>query len=325
MLVGSRLISALLSVNYRKISSSIRKFNLPSAKQLQIFQEVMVAGTTTQAARQAGCSQPTVSGTIKDLEQELGLRLFRRAKGRLEPTSEAVALLREVEFALNGLKRVDQMAADLREANHGRITILSFPGISWQLLPQLITEFRVTRPLVTFKLWSRSSDTLREALHSHRFDLTIVEGAPTQMNFQRNLYTFTCKVALPVDHPLTSRSVLSPEDLRDESWAVLFAEHATTQQLAQAHEAAGIPMRIGLECEYFVSAAHYVRDHGGVAICDPITMASLSTDGLVFRSFHPRIEYAISVLRDHNKADTMPALQFWSLLDDTLRELTMTK
>lgn len=290
-------------------------------KQLRIFQAVMIAGTTTHAATHTGYSQPTVSATIKEMEAALGLQLFRRTKGRLEPTSEAFALLTEVEFALSGLDRIDQLAEDLRQANHGRLTILSYPGIAWRFLPDLMADFRATRPQVTFKLWSRSSDTLRQALHTHRFDLTIVEGAATAMNFQRESYSFTCLVALSSMHRLASKDKLTPEDLHAEEWATLFTEHMTNRQLEEAFTAANIPLRIGLECEFFATAANFVRSQGGVAIIDPITATSIGTDGIVYQRFHPEIKYVVSVLSDESTASALIGRQFSAFLDARLRSL----
>ena len=60
-------------------------------------------GTVTEAARQLGVSQPSVTTTIKQAEAGLGLRLFRREAGRLVPTAEARILFEEAERAHDAL------------------------------------------------------------------------------------------------------------------------------------------------------------------------------------------------------------------------------
>jgi DNA-binding transcriptional LysR family regulator len=57
-----------------------------SIRQLQAFREVMRSGSVSEAARILGRTQPAVSALIANLEAELQLSLFRRQKGRMEPT-----------------------------------------------------------------------------------------------------------------------------------------------------------------------------------------------------------------------------------------------
>jgi DNA-binding transcriptional LysR family regulator len=57
-----------------------------SLKQLEYFQGVMEAGTVSGAAALLNVSQqPNVSRTLKYTESRLGIRLFERCKGRLQP------------------------------------------------------------------------------------------------------------------------------------------------------------------------------------------------------------------------------------------------
>jgi DNA-binding transcriptional LysR family regulator len=64
-------------------------------KQLEVFQAVMASGSTTGAAQRLDLSQSAVSRLLAQFEEDLGLRLFVREKGRLVPTGEAEALLQD--------------------------------------------------------------------------------------------------------------------------------------------------------------------------------------------------------------------------------------
>jgi molybdate transport repressor ModE-like protein len=57
-------------------------------------------GSITQAARQLGLSQPTVTAQIKALEEHYGVELFHRQGGRLAITDEGLQLLPQVELLL---------------------------------------------------------------------------------------------------------------------------------------------------------------------------------------------------------------------------------
>ena len=47
-------------------------------RQIEVFFAVMTCGTVTEAARQLGVSQPSVTSTIQQAESRLGIPLFRR-------------------------------------------------------------------------------------------------------------------------------------------------------------------------------------------------------------------------------------------------------
>ena len=68
-------------------------------RHIEIFFAVMTCGTVTEAARQLGVSQPSVTTTIQQAERKLGIQLFRRESGRLLPTQEAMTLFEEAERA----------------------------------------------------------------------------------------------------------------------------------------------------------------------------------------------------------------------------------
>src|SRR5256885_16706891 len=74
-------------------------------KQLEAFQAIMLSGSTTGAAERLGLSQPGISRLLAQLEQDLGLRLFIREKGRLVPTQEAEALLHDAHVLMRSEER----------------------------------------------------------------------------------------------------------------------------------------------------------------------------------------------------------------------------
>ena len=78
-------------------------------RQMAIFREVILTGSVTEAARNLNRTQPSVSHAIARLEEELGMRLFERRRGRLHAVPEAHYLFRECDQMLT---RVDQVHAN---------------------------------------------------------------------------------------------------------------------------------------------------------------------------------------------------------------------
>ena len=94
-----------------------------SIRQLQAFREVMRSGSVSEAARILGRTQPAVSALIANLEAELQLSLFRRQKGRMEPTPEAQFFAGETEEILDRLTLSTRTMSEIGALTKGRLNI----------------------------------------------------------------------------------------------------------------------------------------------------------------------------------------------------------
>lgn len=66
-------------------------------RHIEVFNSVMLTGSVSGAARLINVTQPAVSRILQHAELQLGFALFRRAKGRFTPTSEALTLYPYIE------------------------------------------------------------------------------------------------------------------------------------------------------------------------------------------------------------------------------------
>ena len=74
-------------------------------RQIEAFKAVIENGTISRAAVLLSISQPSMSKLIAHLEQDTGLKLFDRVKGRIAPTEQAMRLYDEVERIFGGVTR----------------------------------------------------------------------------------------------------------------------------------------------------------------------------------------------------------------------------
>lgn len=109
-------------------------------RQIEVFRAVMLGGSVTNAARMLRVSQPGVSRMIAHIEQQLGVTLFERNKGRLRPTPEAKALQLEVEQVYRGVKRIDECARDLKTGARLALRVLASPSTGLDIVPRAITQ-----------------------------------------------------------------------------------------------------------------------------------------------------------------------------------------
>jgi len=290
-------------------------------RQLRCFDAVLTTGAMTRAADLLGLAQPTVSITIAQLEREIGFTLFKRSRGRLEPTPEAYSFHDAALQALESVSRVTQVAHEIRRLNEGEISILCYPGIAWRFMPELIEKFRSGREGIQVKLISRSSAALRQLILAQNFDVAVIEAPVLQPSSNTRSYAYSCRCALPLQHPLLKRGTITPGDLDGSPFVTLFPDHATHHQIRKAFADSGAHLRVVLECDFFASACSFVTSGGGVTIIDPVTASQLVPGDVELRPFEPAIEYEIAVVRPKNRPHSRLADEFCARLHDKLEAL----
>jgi len=123
-----------------------------STRQMRAFLHLARVGSFTRAAEQAHLTQAGLSILVREMERQLGCRLFDRTTRMVSLTSAGRRLLPVVERVLG---EVDAIAAQLgSEGEHARRTlrIAATPLVSSNLLPQVFTAFRAAHPGVELRL-----------------------------------------------------------------------------------------------------------------------------------------------------------------------------
>ena len=96
-------------------------------RQIEVFYAIMRTGSVTDAARVLNVTQPAVSAALKQFESRLRMKLFERRGGKLQPTSEAKALLPEVKEIFDRLLAVERFSQDLaggmRDFAQGKVCV----------------------------------------------------------------------------------------------------------------------------------------------------------------------------------------------------------
>ena len=115
-------------------------------KQLRAFVAVYQFGRLTTAAAQLSVTQSAVSALPRQMEDELGVRLFDRATRSRRPTAAAHDA---VDVAQRVLRDIDSLSAglgDLSGLRRGSVTVACTPTLADILLPPVIRAFRQLHP-----------------------------------------------------------------------------------------------------------------------------------------------------------------------------------
>jgi DNA-binding transcriptional LysR family regulator len=182
---------------------------------LRYFVEAARESNMTNAAAKLHVTQPTLSKQIKELEEELGQKLFIRSNYRINLTPEGELLYKR---ALDILDMVELTASEfeaMKEFNGGDLYLGCAESEGISLIAQKAKILHEQYPNIHFHLYSGNSETVCERLDKGLLDFAIVV-----QNIDLSKY---CSMELPVkdrwglimrkDAPLVSKDKISLEDL----------------------------------------------------------------------------------------------------------------
>ncbi|TVX96933.1 LysR family transcriptional regulator [Cohnella terricola] len=140
----------------------------------RIFLYTAKAGNLTKAAQELHITQPSVSYAVKQLEKELGVKLFDRLSKGVRLTSEGATLLEYVEKSFATLDSGERKIASLRDYEAGELRIgASGPMIKHVLLP-VLDDLRIRFPEVRIRLSQGNSAAIQSRLKDGQIDLGFV-------------------------------------------------------------------------------------------------------------------------------------------------------
>ena len=256
-------------------------------RHLRYFVAVAEELNFTRAAARLHIAQPPLSQQIRQLEEELGARLFDRTKHEVRLTEAGRAALGEARQTLAQAERVAIAARRVSEGVSGRLR-LGFPGsFPHTTLPEMLRAFRAKFPGVQLNLQECSTEEQLELLAAGKIDVGFVrlpvEGAPESLALKPILRE-PLILALPKKHTLARRAKVPVRALAGEPF-ILFPRHAAPglyDQIEALCRRAGFKPLVAQEATQIQTIISLVSAGLGVAIV-PRSMQTLHREQVVYR------------------------------------------
>lgn len=141
---------------------------------LKIFKTVAFYQSISKAAKVLCVTQPSITKSIKKLENELNLTLFVRDKKGMILTDTGKTLYRYIVDSINTLDNIELICKNLKESDVGKLRIGAGDSVSKHLLKDTIVEYKKLHPGITIELHNRSSEQLYNDLRYGRLDLIFI-------------------------------------------------------------------------------------------------------------------------------------------------------
>jgi len=181
------------------------------------------------AARQLNVSQSGVSGQVRDLEKEIGVKLLYRKQREVMLTSEGLVFYNEAREILHRADSAVERAQRASSGESGRLTVGLCGPVTAFCLPKAIRMFRKQFPAVSLALREYVPAEQVDALLEGRIDMGFSRGIPFETKHllcHELLFREPVIVVLPKGHPLAQNDSISVRQLASERLILYWREGA---------------------------------------------------------------------------------------------------
>lgn len=242
--------------------------------QLQYFKVVAEEQNYTKAAQKLSMSQPALSRTITNLEEELGVELFCKKGRGVELNVYGKIFLEHVNIALDAILTGERKIKTLVSPKTGHIRIASIYTLGVNFVPYIIKDFCKENPLVTFSLSQQPTRIVLGMLRNCDIDLcfcTDLEGFDEVNEFERTVILIEdLYILVNRSHPLAARTEVNLAELKEEKWVFFSDDTYFKRPALRIFEKAGFYPNILYECNEDSSVAAFVAADMGIALVPPI-------------------------------------------------------
>ncbi|RDE08214.1 LysR family transcriptional regulator [Pelagibacterium lacus] len=190
---------------------------------LRYFVTVYDCQGISSAAERLHISQPAITRSIHNLEQDLGVELFERKPNGMIPTRYADVLARRVRLMEMEYRHALAEIDSVRGGTQGIIRIGAGPLWYSKILPKLISSFQDEWPGVRIRLIGGVLNTLLPAMEAGKFDIMCAS-----LDFPKRpglvvepLMHVKHSIIASANHPEAKKLISVPHDLAQSPWVVL--------------------------------------------------------------------------------------------------------
>ena len=291
-------------------------------RQLEAFRAVFETNSMTAGAELMGVTQQAASRLIRDLEAETDLPLFERQGRGLIATEEAFALYSEVQRSYHGLDRIAAAAVEIRRKRPGVLRIAASGAPSLHFLPSVFDEFQHQWPGVLTSLNMLPSAEVIGDVARQYSDLGLADvpaAAPGVDVEDLPGLRFVC--VMPKAHPLRSKKVIRPKDLKDEPFMMISQASHQHHRVMAAFRSASVTPNTIFESSNGGPIRERVAQGAGIAVLDPITASAAGRGDVTIRKFSPEIAYDLRLISPASRPATEQMRSFAGLIRKEITRL----
>ena len=273
---------------------------------LQYFLAVTREGNISAAAQSLNLSQPSLSRQLKDLEDELGAKLFIRGNRRIELTEEGLILRKRAGEIMQLVELTESEISEVKNNISGTLSIGAGESLSMHRITEVFRRLKENYPDIRLNVVSGDTEDLQD-----RLDRGLLDFALIFTDFDRNAYhhlTLEEKeifgVIMRRDDALAEKEYITVKDLYDKPLIVSRANGLDIFSGSQTRK-----LQVAATYNLLYNASLMVEDGIGVAISFDGLVDTSENSSLCFRPLYPEISVSPSLIwKRHQKLSIISQL-----------------
>lgn len=218
-------------------------------QQLEYLKMIAETENYTVASKRLSVSQPALSKSIANLEDELQVPLFIKDGRKMKLSKYGKIFLSYAEAALTEISNGIEEIQKLIQPETGTLTIGTTTNIGIHFLPAILSSFMMEHPNSNFQFHYQPNETLFHNLLQHSIDFAFFD-CHTISSLPAGIVSLPIRheeyvLIVPKNHPMASLTEVSLRDLKDE--AFISSCNISEEQLASCSELIGYTPKIAIQ------------------------------------------------------------------------------
>lgn len=268
---------------------------------LRYFLTIARVGSITAAADLLHVTQPTLSRQIKDLEKQLGKKLFIRSSHSIILTEEGILLRNRAEEIINMVDKLESEFNSMEETISGDVYIGGGETDAMRQIARAVKDLQISYPNIRYHLYSGNEDDVTDRIDKGLLDfgLLIQPADLSKYNYINIPAKDVWGVVMRKDSPLAVKAAIKVEDILH---VPLICSRQAIKQTYSKNEFADWfgedfdKLNVVTTYNLAYNAAIMVEEGIGYALTLDKIVNTSSDSNLCFRPLEPRLESGLNIV-----------------------------
>lgn len=250
-------------------------------RDLKAFMAVVEHGSFTKAANESFVSQPSLSKSIKKLEETLRVELLNRSTRHVELTDAGSIVYKQGQKIMGSIMELHILLDDLLNIQTGAIKLGIPPLIGTLFFPDIARNFHMQYPKVRLELVERGAKMIGTLVENGEVDIGIVVLPTDERKFSVQPFVEDqFFVFINDSHPLALKKYIQLEDLKNETFIIFTEEFTLHDYVINTCNTAGFTPIIGYKSSQWDLIVELVSSNLGITLL-PYSIAAKQTNNNV--------------------------------------------
>ncbi|MDM5246084.1 LysR family transcriptional regulator [Lysinibacillus sp. G4S2] len=247
-------------------------------RDLKAFMTVVEHGSFTKAASESFVSQPSLSKSIKKLEDTLHVELLNRSTRNVELTDAGSIVYKQGQKVMRSVHDLHNLLDDLMNIKTGSIKLGIPPLIGTLFFPEIARKFHQQYPEVHLELVERGAKMIGTLVENGDVDMGIVVIPTDERKFSvQSFVEDQFFVFINESHPLAQQEHILLQDLQNETFIIFTEEFTLHDYVIKSCKSVGFTPIIGYKSSQWDLIVELVSSNLGVTLL-PYSVAAKLTN-----------------------------------------------